>query len=106
MSALPIFRRRAHAARRSLPAMDWMDDVTGRCARATAIGNRRLLVENYTAIIAFSDERIRLDTGGGALCVTGRDLSLREVRSGSLIVRGEIHRVDLPCEGGGAPDER
>ena len=86
--------------------MDWIDDVTGRCARATAVGNRSLLVENYTAILAFDPNCVRLATASGTICVAGRDLTLRDVRPRALIVHGDIHRVDLPCEGGGAPDER
>lgn len=87
------------------PALEWARDMTGRCARATAIGNRSLLVENHTAIADFSDACIRLDTRTGPLCVFGSGLSLRDVRPGALIIRGSIHRVELPCKGGDAPDE-
>lgn len=87
------------------PALEWARDVTGGCARATAIGNRSLLVENHTAIAVFSDTRVLLYTRTGPLCVTGSGLSLRDVRPRALIVHGDIHRVELPCEGGKSPDE-
>ena len=91
--------------RRSLPALEWVEDATGRCARATIIGSRSLLVENHTGILSFTDSRVRLDTARGPLCVTGSGLTLRDVRPGALIVRGDIARVELPCAEGGAPDE-
>lgn len=86
-------------------ALEWVEDATGRCARVTVIGNRSVLVENHTGILTFSDEIVRLNTAGGALCVSGRNLALWEARPGTLIVRGFLRRVDLPCKGGDAPDE-
>ena len=87
------------------PALEWARDVTGGCARATAIGNRSLLVENHTSIADFTGCRVLLNTRTGPLCVVGSGLSLRDVRPGALIVHGSILRVELPCEGGDAPDE-
>ncbi len=98
----PLKRRRVRAG---LPALDWVRDATGRCARVTAMGAGSLLVENHTGIADISDCRIRLNTRSGPLCVTGTALSLRDVRPGALIIRGGIRLIELPCEGGEAPDE-
>lgn len=92
--------------RHDLPALEWAEDMTGRCPRITAVGSRSLLVENHTGIIAFSDSRVLLDSRAGTLRVEGRGLALDCVRDGALILRGEIRRVELPCEGGDPPDER
>lgn len=98
-------RRRGHVT--GAPALQWVEDAAGLCARATAIGRRCLLVENHRGILAFSSEQVRLRTGDGALCVTGRGLTLCEVRADSLMIRGEIDRVEMPCiEGGVPPVER
>ncbi len=97
--------RPSRAPRRSLPALEWVEDAAGRCARATAIGSRSLLVENHTGILHFSRDCVRLDTAKGPLCVRGSDLFLADMRPGTLIVRGSIARVELPCAGGDAPDE-
>lgn len=91
--------------RAELPALEWVRDATGRCARVTAVGGNSLLVENYTGIGDISDCRIRLNTRSGPLCVTGAALSLHDMRPGALIIRGSIRRIELPCEGGDAPDE-
>ncbi len=95
-ASMPKPRR---AARHSLPAMEWLEDVSGKTARTTAIGSRKLLVENYTGILEFSDTCIRLMTGCGSIQITGHGLYLCDVRPNALIIHGEIQRVDLPCEG-------
>ena len=95
-------RRRRH----SPSALEWVEDAAGQCARTTVIGSRSLLVENHTGLMDFTAERVRLSTARGPLCVSGSGLTLRDVRPGALIVRGSITRVELPCAGGDAPDER
>lgn len=84
----------------AVPALEWLSDVSGRAARATAIGSRRILIENHTGIQDFTDEEVRLCTASGPLCVRGSGLTLCEVRPGALIVHGCIRQVDLPQEGG------
>lgn len=92
-------------ARREVPALEWARDMTGLCPRVTAVGNTSALVENHTGIRAFSPSLVELDSRAGTVRVLGEGLSLCGVRDGALIVRGVIHRVDLPCEGGDPPDE-
>jgi len=82
-----------------VPALEWLSDVSGRAARATAIGSRRILIENHTGIQHFTDEQVRLSTASGPLCVHGRGLTLCEVRANALIVHGCIRQVDLPGDG-------
>ena len=83
-----------------VPALEWLSEVSGRAARATAIGSRRILIENHTGIQDFTDEQVRLSTAAGPLCVHGRGLTLCEVRENALIVHGCIRQVDLPEDGG------
>lgn len=100
-------QRAARPTRRryELPALEWAEDAAGLCPRVTTIGSDSLLVENHTGLLSFTASRILLNSRSGPLCVTGNGLSLGCVRSGALIVRGEIRRVELPCRGGDAPDE-
>ena len=99
-SAKPA-RRRRH----SPPALEWVEDAAGQCARTTVIGSRSLLVENHTGLMDFTAERVRLSTARGPLCVSGSGLTLRDVRPDALVIRGSIAQVKLPCAGGDAPDE-
>ena len=98
----PVRKRRAP---RTPGAMEWAEDLSGQCARVTAVGSRSLLVENHTGILEFTDARVRLGTRRGTLCVIGSGLTLCDVRPDALIVRGRVQRVELPCQGGDAPDE-
>ena len=81
-------------------ALLWSDDLMGRCARVTAIGSGRLLVENHTGLLELTDTRVKLNTGSGVLTVIGEGLRLCEARPRAMIVTGVIRRVDLPCRGG------
>ena len=81
-------------------ALTWSNDLMGRCARVTAIGSGQLLIENHTGLLELTDTRVRLNTGGGVLTVTGEGLRLCEARPRAMIVTGVIRRVDLPCRGG------
>ncbi|MBQ3269388.1 MAG: YabP/YqfC family sporulation protein [Clostridia bacterium] len=99
------FPRPPKRERRSLPALEWAEDAVGRCARATAIGSRSLLVENHTGIRAFASDCVELNTREGPLRVCGGGLTLRDARPGAVVVHGRILRVELPCEGGRGPDE-
>ena len=105
MRILPFSVRPAHKRNRSLPALEWLEEAVGLSARATVVDGRNLLVENHTGVLDFSPDRVLLSTRRGALCVHGAGLSLCDMRPGTLIVRGDIHRVELPCEGGDPFDE-
>ena len=94
------FPRRSPIAKRRPGALIWPEDLMGRCARVTAIGSGRLLIENHTGLLELTDTRVRLNTGMGPLTVTGEDLQLCEARPRAMIVTGVIRRVDLPCQGG------
>lgn len=83
-----------------VPALEWLSDISGRAARATAIGSRRILIENHTGIQDYTDEQVRLSTASGPLCIRGRNLTLCEVRQNALIIHGSIRQVDLPEDGG------
>lgn len=84
-------------------ALVWPRDLAGACARVTAIGSDRLLVENHTGILELTGTRVRLCSGAGPITITGEGLSLCQARPGALIVKGRIRRVELPCEGGDGP---
>lgn len=84
--------------RPAIPALEWLSDVSGRVARATAIGSKRMLIENHTGIQHYSDNCVCLRTACGILRVHGSNLSLNEVRPSALIVHGSIRMLELPDE--------
>ena len=90
---------------RPVPALEWAEDISGRCARLTAIGSRQLMVENHRGILSFSDRSITLDTGCGMIGITGSGLYMTNVRPNALMVHGEIRQIQLPCKGGDGNEE-
>lgn len=83
-----------------ISALEWFSELSGRAVRATAVGSRRLLIENHTGIRDFTEETVRLSTAAGSMCVHGQNLTLCEVRKNALIVHGCIRQVELPEDGG------
>ena len=101
----PTIEKPKRPERPPVPALEWIRDISGKTARTTVIGSHQILIENHTGIIDFSDTAVCLDTGSGPITVTGTGLSLTDVRKGTLIIRGHIHQVCLPCEGGMTDEE-
>ncbi len=81
----------------SSPALDWINDLSGKTARITSIGNRSLMVENHSGIEKYSSDCVCLKTRCGIIKAEGTGLSLKEVRRDALIISGDIRRLDFPC---------
>lgn len=90
---------------RGWPALEWAEDLSGGCARVVAVGGRSLRVENHTGVLELTDTRVALNTRRGPLYAEGRNLTLCDVRPGTLVIRGDIRRIELPCRGGASSDE-
>lgn len=89
---------RKHKTRHlSAPALEWLREISGHTMRVTAIGCNRLLVENHRGVRCFTQERILLATRCGDMCITGKQLSLNELRRDALVIQGSIHAVYLPA---------
>ena len=94
----PRPQRPAHP---SVPALEWVRDLSGRTARVTAVGSGRVLVENHCGVEDFTDECVCLSTAAGRMTLRGSGLALCEVRPTALIVRGCIRLIELPAGGDG-----
>ena len=81
----------------SSPALEWLNDISGKTARITSVGSRSLMVENHSGIEKYSADCVCLKTRCGIIKVEGSGLSLSEVRKGALIISGDIRHVELPC---------
>ena len=95
---MPRPQRPAHP---SVPALEWVRDLSGRTARVTAVGSGRVLVENHCGVENFTDECVCLSTAAGRMTLRGSGLALCEVRPTALIVRGCIRLIELPAGGDG-----
>lgn len=78
-------------------ALTWVDSAL--LPRATLEGRSRVLIENHTGIVEFTDEKLRLSSKLGEIYVAGFSLSLAQVREKCLIVEGRIDSVAMPDGG-------
>ena len=92
--------------RPTFPALEWLDEASGRLPRIVLAGGRRAMIENHTGVIAFTEACVCVMTRQGAMSIEGRNLLLSEVRPDVLTVRGEIFEVRLPGAKGGGEDGR
>ena len=91
------FRKRAS----EVPALTWVSSAN--LPRATLEGRTRVLIENHTGIVEFTEEKLRLSSKLGEIAVAGFGLSLAQVRERCLIAEGRIDSVTMPdggfCDG-------
>ena len=81
--------------------LEWLDGALPGRIHAEICGSENLLIENYLCVAEFSASRVRVTAEKGILTAEGENLSLCEVRPGSLIVRGRLRTIALPggeCE--------
>ena len=67
--------------------------------KLTMVGNGDLMVENYKSIMEYGSARIRLNTGLGAVKITGAGLVIKEITSEDIIISGEIHSLEFVNSG-------
>jgi len=54
------------------------------------VGNVQVFIENHRGIIEYNPEVIRVNTTGGEVEITGRELMLRTILPEELVVEGVI----------------
>lgn len=107
MSGMTTRRRQAEKAgrgafkpcRRERPVLEALglpEDVTGNSVRLTVMGSRRLLAENYRALVEVTETRVRLMAKGGIVTVSGEKLRLEDVRPHMMCIVGQISAIELP----------
>lgn len=58
-------------------------------------GNRDLMVENFSNILEYSEERIRLNTKSGILAIEGKKLEARSMTNEVIKIRGYIESISF-----------
>lgn len=75
--------------------LDFPPDVAGNGPKITITGRREILVENYTDIIEFTTEEIRLGTLEGELCLAGQEFVLKTILATELRIEGVLHSLNF-----------
>ena len=64
-------------------------------SRVTLLGRRNLYVENFCAVVMYTDNEIQLTTVDFMLKVLGGNLEIRTLTQGLLEIEGEISDVSI-----------
>jgi sporulation protein YqfC len=62
--------------------------------KITFIGDKQMIVENYKGIIEYEESKIRLNTQIGILRIEGNMLSIEEITSDDILVKGDIRILE------------
>ena len=63
--------------------------------KLTILGFRKMLIENYKAILEYQDFFIRISTNIGIININGFNLKLNEMTSDDIMVVGDIDSIDF-----------
>ncbi|MBR1742542.1 MAG: YabP/YqfC family sporulation protein [Lachnospiraceae bacterium] len=70
------------------------EDVLGKAPILMGYGNRRFCIENYSNIIEYTKERIRIQTKTGRIHILGKNLVIAYYRDDGMCVVGEVTSVE------------
>lgn len=70
------------------------EDVLSRAPILAGYGNQRFCIENYSNIIEYTKERIRIQTKTGRIHIIGKNLVIAYYRDDGMCVVGEVSSVE------------
>lgn len=71
------------------------EEVANRETKLTLLGFKKMLIENYKAILEYQDFFIRISIDIGIININGFNLKLNEMTSDDIMVIGDIDSVDF-----------
>ncbi len=75
-------------------ALDLPGDILLDQPRLVLDGFHALHMENHKGITEYSGERLCMKVQGGSVCITGRNLVLKELGFGQIALSGRIFSVE------------
>lgn len=91
--------RRKNAMRRRInKVLEVPDEVALKVPKVTILKFEELLIENYKGILEYQDFFVRIQTYIGIININGFQLTLEEMTSDDVIVKGKIESVDFESE--------
>lgn len=70
------------------------EDMLSKAPILVGYGNRRFCIENYSNIIEYTKERIRIQTKTGKIYILGKNLVIAYYRDDGMCVVGEVTSVE------------
>ena len=71
------------------------DEVNLNVPKVTILNFEEMVIENYKGILEYQDFFIRIQTNIGIVNVNGFNLSLEEMTTDDLMVKGKIESLDF-----------
>lgn len=63
--------------------------------KITLVGNERVRVENYTALLDYKRDNIRLKYDGGVIDIMGENFQIKVIGEENMVIWGKISAVKL-----------
>lgn len=64
-------------------------------SRMVLLGDEEFTVENYSGIIEYESDKIRLRSASGVILVGGDNLIINELDDDCLFIKGKIRKVEI-----------
>lgn len=75
--------------------LEMPNEITSKTPKITTIGFNEMLIENYKAILEYQDFFIRINTHIGIININGFQLTMNEMTTDDIIIRGQIESIDF-----------
>lgn len=76
------------------------EDLDPRLPYVQVVGDKRVLIENHTGIVEYSDTVMRVSLGGMELCIGGEGMDLTVLTLRELTIEGRIHTLEYSRRSG------
>ncbi len=70
-------------------------DILFDIPRIVMIGDMRVHIENYTALLEYKKENIKLKYKSGVIEICGQDFEIKIIGEGNIVICGKIASVKL-----------
>ena len=70
-------------------------EISSQDPKITVIGFNEMLIENYKGILEYQEFYIRINTYIGIININGFNLSLNEMTSDDIMIKGKIESIDF-----------
>lgn len=71
------------------------EEVASDQTKITILGFEEMLIENYSAILEYQDFYIRIKTKIGIININGFQMTINELNSDDMMVKGYIDSIDF-----------
>lgn len=88
-------RKRRTVKSRLDKVLEVPDEVALRVPKLTILKFEEVLIENYKGILEYQDFFVRIQTYMGIININGFKLTLEEMTTDDLIVKGKIESIDF-----------